>query len=715
MPNKNTPPPRYREPKLSNGKGAKPKSAKPSKPASAKKKSPAAGTQKKVRQGKPAAGSLPFWKRRRFWGNVLSLGFTFAIGLLCVLIYFVHDLPDISALHTLEKRPGITVQTRDGLTLASYGDVYGDYIPFEAIPTSLVNAVMATEDRRFYDHIGVDFIGIARAMLANLRAGRFVQGGSTITQQVAKNLFLTPDRTITRKIQEALLAIWLEYRYSKQEILAIYLNRMYLGSGNWGIDAASRRYFDKPATDITLIESAVLAGLLKAPTRFSPAANPEKAKDRAHQVLRNMVDAGLLKADEIAPALESFVPPKSYREGDASGSRYFTDWVMERLPEYVGDLQSDLVVITTLNPDAQRLAEEAVETVLKEEGEEKHVSQAAVISMTPEGAVLAMVGGKSYRESQYNRAVQAERQPGSVFKLFVYLAALEAGITPDMLVEDRPLDIQVGNQIWRPGNFTNRYDGEMTVSQALANSVNTVAVQLSQAVGPDKVADMARRLGLPGIEPRPSIALGAVDANLLQLTGAYAHLANEGDGVLPYGIEEIRTPEGMIIYQRSGNGLWVVLRHSVVMAMNEMLLGVVQNGTGRRAAIGAEIAGKTGTSSDYRDAWFIGFTGNLVTGVWVGNDDNTAMKKVTGGSVPAEIWKRFMQPMLEKVPSAPIAREPREDGDQLPWQSEPSHLDQFLGDQGYDRRDVERKDSFWDGLFEGSKKDQEFPSERRRH
>lgn len=687
------------------------------KPASSKKKkstTPAAAPRKPSRKKPPRT---PFWFRRSVWKWLLILALLGIITIAGVILYFSQGLPSISGLDTVKKQPGITMKTEDGLIIGSYGDIYGDYVDYDHLPKALIQAVLATEDRRFFQHHGIDIVGIMRAMVVNLRAGRFVQGGSTITQQVAKNVFLTPDRTIRRKIQEMLLAFWLESRFTKKQLLAIYLNRVYLGAGNYGVDAASRRYFDKPATEMNRVESAVLAGLLKAPSKYSPIASPERAKKRGYQVLLNMEDAGYLDEKEVKQAIEAFKPPKLYREDDPSGTRYFTDWLMDEIPNYIGNVEQDLVVTTTLTPLLQKEAEDALKNVMDVNGVEKNASQAALVSMSTDGAIRAMVGGRSYPDSQFNRAVQAKRQPGSVFKLFVYLAAMDAGLTPDTLVTDEPVEFRVGNTLWRPQNFDGKYRGEITIKQALTESLNTVAVQLTMHVGVQRVAEMARRLGIPNVKPNPSIALGAVDANLLDLTGAYAHLANRGKGVKPYGILSIYSQGGDKLYLHTNADVWVVLRDSVVQKMNNMLMNVPIAGTGRKAYIGRPMAGKTGTSSDYKDAWFIGFTPQLVTGVWVGNDDNALMNKVTGGNLPAMIWHDYMINAMKDLPVLPLPNDAyAQDSDALPWRESPKTLDDLfnkLDDEGQAedvhtldgqmRRGPNLNSSFWDTLFGGEK------------
>lgn len=625
---------------------------------------------KKRKKSVEAATHTPWYWRRKVWLIIGTLIFMLAFMVIAAVVYYAQSLPSIAGLDTIKKQPGITMKTGDGLILASYGEVYGDYIEYQDLPKDLVHAVLATEDRRFFSHSGIDLMGIIRAMFVNMRAGRFVQGGSTITQQVAKNVFLTPERTMDRKIQEMMLAFWLEGRFTKEQILSIYLNRVYLGAGNYGVDAASRRYFSKSARDLNLMESAVLAGMLKAPSRYSPIASLEKARKRGHQVLLNMVDADYITEKDVKQALSTFKAPKAYRDGDASGTRYFTDWIMDQLPLYVGNIEQDLVVITTLDPALQKEAEDAVNKILDAEGAEKQTSQASLLAMTPNGAIKAMVGGKNYRESQFNRVVQANRQAGSVFKLFVYLAALDAGISPDAVLNDAPVEFMVGNTLWKPGNYDQKFRGPLSLRDALTQSVNTIAVQLSMAVGVQNVAEMAKRLGIAGVRANPSIALGALEANLLELTTAYAHLPNGGRKVAAHGIASIYSQSGDVLYETKADGLYVVLRDRVVQQMNYMLMNVPIAGTGRRAYIGRPMAGKTGTSSDFKDAWFIGFTPQMVTGVWVGNDDNTVMKKVTGGSLPSGIWHDFMMKVMENLPAEPLAANPYAvDESALPWQN----------------------------------------------
>jgi len=597
-----------------------------------------------------------FW--RFFWLGAAVVG----LGAL----YFSYDLPDIEDLNKFSKTPSILVKAENGDIVGSFGDIYGDYVPFEELPRSLIDAVVATEDRNYFYHLGIDPWGLLRASIANLRAGYVVQGGSTITQQVAKNVFLTPERSLTRKIREMFLAVKLERRFSKEDIMSIYLNRVYLGAGNFGVDAAAKRYFDKTARDLNLGESAIMAGLLKAPSRFAPTSNPTLSRQRAEQVLVNMEDAGFLDAAQTKKAREDLVAAMSKRKPNSRSTLYFADWIMEQLPEYIGNVQQDLVVTTTLQPERQVAAERAMSEIMDRDSEKYAARQAALVSMTPDGAIRAMIGGRSYAESQFNRATQSLRQPGSSFKLFVYLAGLESGLTPDTLVEDQPIVIETGQGKWEPKNYTGKYLGTLPLRDAVAQSINTVAVQVSQQAGLDRVIDVARRLGLTAdLQPLHSIALGAVEVSLIEMTTAYAHLAAGGDIVYPYGITKIDTNQGENLYQREYSGTASVVRPDIVGMMNDMLQGVVREGTARGAAIGRPAAGKTGTTSDYRDAWFMGYTPDLVTGVWVGNDDNSPMKKVTGGMLPAQIWKGYMFAALANTPARAI-----QTGSQvLPWKA----------------------------------------------
>jgi penicillin-binding protein 1A len=576
---------------------------------------------------------------------------------LCVVVgYFALTLPDTGELTRAERRPSVTILAADGSLLTTYGDLFGQPLTLKEMSPYLPKAVIATEDRRFYSHFGVDLIGLARAAFANLSAGHVVQGGSTITQQLAKNLFLTRERSLSRKIQETLLALWLEHRFTKNQILEIYLNRVYLGAGTYGVDAAAHRYFKKSARQTNLYESAAIAGLLKAPTRFNPTRDRDKAAARTAQVLGKMVDAGFIANNQAAAALSggtSLAAVPVMRPG----TRYFADWVAEQLGDFADPGNRDLTVVTTLDPRMQSQAEAAIAEVLTRESRKMAVTQGALVAMSPDGAVRAMVGGRDYGQSQFNRATQAQRQPGSAFKPFVYLAGLEAGLRPYDQFVDAP--IRIGN--WRPRDFSGRYQGEMTLAEGLAQSINTIAVQVAQRAGISNVVAVARRLGISSeLTPEISLALGTNEVNLLELVSAYAPFANGGNGVWAHAITEIRDAAGKIVFRRSGSGLGQVVGSEFVAPMNEMLSAVIDHGTGRSAVLPRPAAGKTGTTQDYRDAWFIGYTADLVAGVWLGNDDNSPMNKVTGGSLPAQTWRRFMLGATQGMPvrALPGARLP---------------------------------------------------------
>jgi penicillin-binding protein 1A len=580
------------------------------------------------------------------WGLVAAI-WVFVLAA-CVTAGVATTLPDIRELGHTERHPSVTLQAQDGSLIATYGDLYGETLKLDELPKALPEAVIATEDRRFYQHFGLDLLGMARAAFANLRAGHVVEGGSTLTQQLAKNLFLTPDRTLLRKAQEALLALWLEHHFDKDRLLEIYLNRVYFGAGAYGVDAAAHRYFGKSARMLDTYECALLAGLLKAPSKFSPAGNRKLAAGRTAQVLDNMVAAGYLSAADAAATAQHSVTLASVPVTE-KGLRYFADWIEDQAA--IGGYNGDLVVTTTLDPHLQAAAEQAVEANLARDGAKDEASQAALVAMSPDGAIRAMVGGRDYGESQYNRVTQAARQPGSAFKPFVYLAGLEHGLTPDEHFIDQPIKIGA----WQPHNYSNSYRGDVTMAEALAQSINTVAVQIGQRVGMKTVVALAHRLGIASaLEPDPSLALGSGEVTLLELTGAYCAFAGGGNGAWPYGITAIHDRAGHSLYQRAGGGPGRLIEPNYVNELNAMLTDVIAGGTGRAAQIGRPAAGKTGTTSDFRDALFVGFAGDLVAGIWVGNDDETPMNHVTGGTLPAHTWHDFMVAALQGKPVRPL-------------------------------------------------------------
>ncbi len=592
-------------------------------------------------------------QRLLYWSAVLAVW-----GLIFLVVFFAvfaRDLPDTSTLYNVDRQPSITYLDRNGALIAVRGTQQAPPADLQALPDYVPAAFIAIEDRRFYYHPGFDPIGMSRAIVANMRAGRVVQGGSTLTQQLAKNLFLSPDQNLKRKVQELMLAVWLEMKFSKEEILALYLNRVYFGAGAYGIEAASQRYFDKGAKDLTVGEAALLAGLLKAPSRYSPVSESERAAARATVVLDEMVEAGVITPEQRAEAVTA--PVRVSRTLATQHAQYFVDWLDKQIRELVGEPTEDMVVETTLDLTLQTQAERAVRRILDRD-ESRGVQQAALVALDGEGRVRAMIGGASYADSQFNRAVDARRQAGSAFKPFVYLTALESGYTPETRVNDAP--IQIGN--WSPRNYTNDFRGEMPLSQAVAQSINTVAAGLADQVGRDNVARTARRLGITsrvGLEP--AMALGAVEVSPLEMAQAYDAFANGGKRVQAHGITRIRTPQGRVIYQRSNRAGAPIqaITNPFLYYQNQMLRSVMTGGTGRSAAIaGRDLAGKTGTTSDYKDAWFVGYTGGFVTAVWVGKDDNTPMRGVTGGSSPAAIWKGFMQAALPRLNAPDIPNGP---------------------------------------------------------
>ncbi len=568
--------------------------------------------------------------------RIAATGVWFFIALIGLLAFYAYDLPDIEKSLTATRRPTITLNASDGSHLLTLGDIHGLPVSLNELPPALIQAVLATEDRRFYSHFGLDLFGLVRAAYANLYAGRIVQGGSTLTQQLAKNLFLSPERTLKRKVQEFILSLWLEQKFSKDQILTVYLNRVYLGSGTYGVEAASRRYFKKSAMNINTYEAAMLAGLLKAPSRYNPLHNLQLAKKRAGQVLTNMVAAGYL-SEVSKESLSKFSigvkPSETSRE-----FHYFTDWVLSQISSYVSVGNADIVVRTTLDKSAQMDGERAISKALKS-GKELSVSQAALIAMTPDGAVRTMVGGAEYGISQYNRATQAKRQPGSAFKPIVFLAGLEKGMRPGRKFIDEPITVED----WSPRNFTRKHMGSVSMTDALSKSINTVAVRISEAVGRDYVIAIARRLGITSkLLSAPSIALGVNGVSLIEMTASYGAFASGGFGVWPYGIEEIKDGRGKILYRREGSGPGRVLEAQNAGAMNFMLSQAIKKGTGNVANFNRSVAGKTGTSQNNRDAWFIGYSADLICGVWMGNDNQASMKNVTGGGLPALAWREFM-------------------------------------------------------------------------
>jgi penicillin-binding protein 1A len=570
-------------------------------------------------------------RRWRLLRWAIVLGVWGAITLSLLLLWFAWDLPRPDAALDAARRPSLTLTDDSGRIVATFGDVVGEPLRLSQMSPWLPKAAVSVEDRRFWSHMGLDLLGIARAAYVNLRAGRLVQGGSTITQQVAKNLFLTNARTFRRKVQELLLTLWLERHFTKQEILEIWLNRVYLGSGAWGVDAAAHLYFGISARDLNLWQSAVIAGLPRAPSRFNPRADPKAAAARGREVLAAMEETGAITPaqEKAADAQIAFAP----RPSPASG--WFADWAAEQVQTVLPE-GADAKVRTTLDLPTQAIVDAKVTAMLDGPGQAAGASQAAVVVLdAATGRVRAMAGGRDYRSSPYNRAVTARRQPGSAFKPFVWLAALQKGVRPDDTILDGP--IRLGN--WSPANFEHRYLGNISVEQGLADSVNTVAVRLLIAAGgPAAVAEVAQRLGITSkLGANDSLALGTSDVGLLQMAGAYATFFNGGYKVSPTGLESVQADGKNVALPQ--NPPQRAINPDLAAMMARMLTAVVRDGTGKAAAVaGRLVAGKTGTTQDYRDAWFIGYYEGRIIGVWMGNDDSTPMRAVTGGSLPARLF-----------------------------------------------------------------------------
>ena len=591
-------------------------------------------------------------RRRRTWPFAVVL--VAAWGIIFGAIFFsrfLSDLPDVGSLLVNGPSRDITIYDDRGRLIAQRGLTQGVMVDVSTLPSFVPNAFIAIEDRRFREHFGVDPIGLTRAAFENMMQGHVVQGGSTLTQQLAKNLFLEPKRTFERKTQEAMLALYLESRYSKDQILTLYLNHIYFGAGVYGIEAAAERFFGKRAENLTLPEAAMLAGSVKAPARYNPLADPDACQTRAQIVLRAMEDSGFINDATRADAQSTRA--RIVRGTATPSSGYFADWVISQITGYIGEAKEALIVDTSFDLGAQSQAERAVTAGMSEQSAALKVSQAALVAMTPDGAVRAMVGGLSYEQSPYNRATDAQRQPGSAFKPFVYLAAFEHGRKPSDVMNDGPVDIRG----WKPSDFEGEYQGEITLAKAFAISSNSIAAQLTAEVGATTVARTAKRLGIDTpLLAVSSLALGTSVVTPLELTSAYAPFANGGQAVVPFGIIRIRTKTGTVLWQRKGSGLGTVVSTPNLAALTGMMTDVVAYGTGKAARLeGRPSAGKTGTTQDFRDAWFVGFTADLVCGVWVGNDDNAPMKHATGGGLPARIFKSFMADAESGLPSRPLA------------------------------------------------------------
>ncbi len=604
------------------------------------------------------------WRRwlNEFTSEAATLG---TVGLIVMLALAMPAFRETSDNDWLKKSElAVTFLDRYGNEIGTRGIRHNDSIPLDQFPDVLIKAVLATEDRRFYEHFGVDITGIFRALVTNAKAGGVVQGGSTITQQLAKNLFLSNERTLDRKIKEAFLALWLESRLTKNEILKLYLDRAYMGGGAFGVDAAARYYFNKSARDVNLAEAAMLAGLFKAPTKFSPNVNLPAARARANVVLDNLVDNGFMTEGQVFGARRHPATPVDRK--DEQAPNYYLDWAFDQVKKLVDTFPKSVtervfVVRTALDPNLQRAADLAVENSLRQYGQQYNAHQAATVLMSTDGAVRAMVGGRDYGASQFNRATDAMRQPGSSFKPYVYATALEHGLKPSSIVVDAP--ICLGN--WCPHNYGGGYRGAMTLITALTHSINTIAVRLSVMIGDgnaklgrSRIIKTARDMGIVTPLPdTPSLPIGADAVNVLEHVGAYATFPNLGMKVEPHAILEVRTGNGKLIwrYDRDGPKPKRVLPAHVAQEMITMMNSVVENGTGRRARLdGIAASGKTGTTNAYRDAWFMGYTGNFVCGVWFGNDNYDPTNRMTGGSLPAMTWHSIMEYAHQGIEIKPL-------------------------------------------------------------
>lgn len=610
-------------------------------------------------RGKPRRGKAkvvrekPAKKRRNrsggifmrlfYWGFVLAIWAGIAVG--GVIVYYGAQLPASNTWAVPERPANIRILAANGQLLSNRGKTGGEAISLRELPYFVPAAVIAIEDRRFMSHFGVDPIGVVAAMLDNFKAGGVQRGGSTLTQQLAKNLFLSPDQTLGRKVQEALLSIWLENNYTKEQILELYLNRVFFGHNATGIEAAAQVYFGKSARNLSLGEAAILAGSLKAPSAYNVKRDPEGAARRAKTVLNAMAEEGYITKEEAqAAALD---PDQKIRTKVAGSESYVADWVESLMTAYLGDVNEDVIVQTSIDWDLQKAAEFIVREDVAKEGVKRGFSQGALVAMDVDGTVRAMVGGVDYQNSQFNRAVTARRQPGSAFKPFVYLAAMEKGYTPDTVADDT----QFTYEGWSPQNASGKYAGPVTLRDGLAYSLNTIAGRLAIDVGPQIVAETAMRLGISSnLDPVPAIALGTSEVSLLELTAAYAPFANGGQGVIANVITRIQTVDGKVLYESVAAGPGQVIAPEIVAEMNHMLTYAVEVGTGRKAHVaGWPFGGKTGTSQKGRDAVFVGYTARMVTGVWLGNDDDTGTK-LSGGNVPVDIWSQFMTKAHEGLP-----------------------------------------------------------------
>jgi len=581
--------------------------------------------------------------RRPFAIALKAFIYVALVSLLALIVAVAVAYANLPSYADLSKRSDlgqmIRVRAANGAVLVNIGPSFGQWLRYEQIPPEMRAAMIAVEDRRFRSHLGVDPVGVARAAKVRVETGRWTQGGSTITQQLARNIFLTNSRTFGRKIKEGVLALAIERKFSKNQILELYLNRVYFGGGAYGIDAASRRFFGHSARTLSLGEAAIVAGLVKAPSNYSPTADVEAARDRSEVVLRTMVSSGFVtpeRAAEVDPAAIKIQP--TTRQNSV---RYFTDWALPQLDTLIDESSEPIEVWTTLDPAMQTAAEKAIAANTPAS------AQGALVSLDRDGAVRAMIGGRDYVDSIYNRSTQAERQPGSAFKLFVYLAALESGMKPTDTIVDEPVTIDG----WTPRNSTRTHAGPVTLREAFARSINTVSAKIGAQLGFGTIADMARRFGVSSrISTYPSMVLGTSDVRLIDMTRAFAAVGNQGISVSPYAIRKVVTADGRLLYQKENEEGRVLVAPWVAAEMTDLLQTAVLTGTGRAAQIGRPVAGKTGTTSSNKDGWFIGFSSGLTTGVWMGRDDAKAIAGLQGGTAPARAFHDFMVTAVARRP-----------------------------------------------------------------
>ncbi|MEA1619038.1 PBP1A family penicillin-binding protein [Erythrobacter sp. T5W1-R] len=586
--------------------------------------------------GKPPSRFGGWLRRALVWGA--GIGGVGLVSLLIAVVLAANSLPGYSELQAIQTAQTIVVRARDGTEIVEIGPSYGEWLRFEEIPDSMKNAMVAVEDKRFYSHFGIDFYRTAAAVIQSFTKGERIGATSSITQQLARNIFLNSNRNLDRKAREALLALALEWKFSKEQILELYLNKVYFGGGAYGIDSASRKFFSHPATELSIGEAAIIAGLVKAPSRYSPTADVQAAVDRATVVLRLMQEQGYISADQAQVDISAV---QLKQQSGQNSVRYFTDWVLPQLDLFLPETAEPIEVWTTLDIGMQRAATAAIES------NTPGAAQGALVSMDRDGAVLALVGGRDYVASNYNRATSAQRQPGSAWKLFVYLAALEAGYVPEDTVVDEPVTING----WSPRNANGRNVGETTLRAAFAFSINTVAAQLGNEVGFGTVAAMARRFGITSqVNTLPSMVLGTSEVRLIDMTRAFAAVSAKGRSVEPYGISKVTTTSGELLYRHATPTQSQLVPDYVIAGITDLLQAAVQTGTGSAAQIGRPVAGKTGTTSSNKDGWFVGFSSGITTGVWMGRDDAKAVPGLQGGRAPAQAFAAYMRYAVKDRP-----------------------------------------------------------------